>query len=265
MTEIISSIYEGRVFHQRHRPRKHRLNYRVFSLLIDLDELPGLDRDLKTFGYNRFNVLSFWDKDHGPGDGRPLRPYIGELLAKTGIDIGEGRVGLLCYPRYFGYVFNPLSVYYCHDETERLRAMIYEVSNTFGERHSYLVETEDRGNTVIRQSCAKNFHVSPFIAMEADYHFHVTKPGDKLTLLIDQTDKDGALLKAGFSGRRRALNDASLIGVVVRHPLMTLKVVAGIHWEALKLWSKGVKILTRPEAPAESVTHVPAKEMEANP
>ena len=264
MTEIISSIYEGRVFHQRHRPRKHRLNYRVFSLLIDLDELRTRSRpqNLRLQPVQCLELLG-----QGPRSGRrpPLRPYIGELLAKTGIDIGEGRVGLLCYPRYFGYVFNPLSVYYCHDETERLRAMIYEVSNTFGERHSYLVETEDRGNTVIRQSCAKNFHVSPFIAMEADYHFHVTKPGDKLTLLIDQTDKDGALLKAGFSGRRRALNDASLIGVVVRHPLMTLKVVAGIHWEALKLWSKGVKILTRPEAPAKSVTHVPAKEMEANP
>ena len=156
MTEIISSIYEGRVFHQRHRPRKHRLNYRVFSLLIDLDELPGLDRDLKTFGYNRFNVLSFWDKDHGPGDGRPLRPYIGELLAKTGIDIGEA--ALLLLSALFRIRLNPLSVYYV-TTTER-SAMIYEVSNTFGE---HIIWSKPRiAGIPSSVSPARRTSVSPF-------------------------------------------------------------------------------------------------------
>ena len=115
MPKLCSIVYEGRVFHQRLRPQKHRLSYKVFSMLIDLDELSQLHNKLKFFSYNRFNIFSFWDKDYGPGTREPLSQYIRNVLKDSGWDLGNGKIKLLCYPRIFGYVFNPLSVYYCYD------------------------------------------------------------------------------------------------------------------------------------------------------
>jgi len=257
-TPFRSAIYQGVVMHQRHRPKPHRLSYRVFSLLLDLDEVPRLAHRLRLFSHNRFNLLALYDRDHGPGDGSALRPWLEAQLAKAGIVPDGGRIAMLCYPRLLGFVFNPLTVYYCHDCGDRLRAVLYEVRNTFGQRHCYLIPvTPDqiRGEQ-LRQACDKCFYVSPFIPMQAHYDFRLKLPGERLVLAIHESDGDGALLDARFTARRRDLSDASILRLMLTHPLMTLKVVAGIHWEALHLWRKGAPFFHRPIAPAEPVTFV---------
>ncbi len=253
-----SKLYQGRVFHQRLKPKKHRLSYRIFSLLVDIDELPELGSKLTFFSYNRLNLFSFWDKDYGPGDGEALRPYVTSVLQGAGLDIGKGAIKLLCYPRMFGYVFNPLSIYFCYNEQNSLKAIVYEVSNTFGERHSYVIPAEVDGRKTVRQSCRKGFYVSPFMKMDCDYHFAIQPPTDRISVAINQTDKNGAVLKACFSGTELELSDRTLLWMLVKFPLMTLKVVAGIHWEALKLWLKGLRLESRPAPPASSVTYVDA-------
>jgi len=254
----MSAIYRGAVLHRRLRPRRHRLDYRVFSLLLDLDDLPSLDGRLRWFGYNRGAPLSFHDRDHGPGEGTPLRPWVDAELARAGLDLGGGPIRVLCYPRLWGYVFNPLTVYFCHHPDGRLGAMLYEVNNTFGDRHCYLipVDATQAGAQVIRQACDKRLYVSPFMEMETRYHFRVQPPGETIAVAIRQTDADGPILFASFTGNRAPLSDRALAGAVARHPLMTLKVMAGIHWEALKLFAKGMRLLPRGPAPRDLVTVV---------
>jgi uncharacterized protein len=256
MTGVSSFLYEGRVVHQRVRPRRHRLGYRVFTLLLDLDELPALQARLRLFAYNRMGIVGFADRDHGDATGKPLRTWVEEQLRRAGIDLAGGAIRLLCYPRILGYVFNPLSVYYCHYGDGRLAALLYEVNNTFGERHSYLIPAGDAGGATIHQECDKLFYVSPFIAVDGRYRFRVTPPGPDLSIAITQVDADGPLLHAVFSGQRKPLEDRTLASALLRYPLLTLKVMGGIHWEALRLWIKGVPLIRRPSPPAEPVTIV---------
>lgn len=258
MSGVASQLYRGIVVHQRLRPKRHRLQYRVFSLLLDIDEIGTLGRRLRLFAHNRRGVLSFHDRDHGDGSGAPLRRWVEDNLQTAGIDIAGGRIEILCYPRLWGYVFNPLSVYFCYHRRGALTAMIYEVNNTLGERHSYLIPVEQVRRGEVRQECEKVFYVSPFIPMQAQYRFRVSLPGDRLSVIINQSDADGPLLHAAFTARRAALSDASLLKVMTAYPLMTVKVIAGIHWEALRLWLKGVPLVRRPAAAPEPVTIVTA-------
>ena len=172
------------------------------------------------------------------------------------LDCQNGPVRLLCYPRLFGYVFNPLSVYYCYDQSETLKAVIYEVSNTFGERHSYLIKIGSDSDKTMYHSCKKHFYVSPFLDMDAIYHFSLTPPLKVLNILIDEQDQNGSILKASFTGRSLSLNNRSLVKMFFKYPLMSLKVIAGIHWEALKLWKKGLNIIARPLPPQTPITYV---------
>ena len=171
-----SSLYVGSVFHRRLMPKPHRFRYRLFWLLIDLEELDHLDRRLKVFSHNRFNLFSLFDRDHGDGGASSLRAQAQELLAANGIDTGGGPIRLLCMPRTLGYDFNPISVYFCARRDGALAALIYQVHNTFGERHSYVLPVADAQGAV-RQACAKTFLVSPFLPMGLRYEFHVSPPG----------------------------------------------------------------------------------------
>jgi len=233
-------------------------------MLVDLDELPSLHKELTFFSHNRFNLFSFWDKDYGGGIDTPLAQYSRNTLREAGLDLADGSVKLLCYPRLFGYAFNPLSVYYCYNPADELKAIIYEVSNTFGERHSYLIKVDQDGNRPVRHSCKKDFYVSPFMDMDATYHFRITPPTNRVTVFIDQHDGEGSLLKACFSGHSKALSDKFLMSLLLRYPLMSVKVIGGIHWEALKLWRKGLKIFARPAPPENPITYVNTRSLETN-
>jgi DUF1365 family protein len=253
-----SGLYDGAVVHHRLSPRRHRLRYRLFQLLIDLDELPVLDRRLRLFGHNRFAVFSLHNRDHLAGDRRPLRGQIEAMLSEAGIDLAGGPIRLLCMPRVLGYVFNPLSVYYCHRRGGELAAVVMEVSNTFGERHCYLIEAGPKGD-VVRSGCAKTFFVSPFLGLDMTYDFRLAAPGERVATAIVGRGPDGApIITAAFSGQRRDLDDRKLAAAFFGHPLLTLKVVLAIHWEAVKLLAKGVRLRAKPSPPRRPVTVVRA-------
>lgn len=244
-----AALYFGDVMHARLKPIGHRFSYRVMSLLIDLDRLGEADRQSALFGVNRAALYSFHEKDHGPRDGSSLRAFAERCAAAEGIDLGGGRVELLCYPRLLGYGFNPLSVYFCRDADGELALVIYEVRNTFGEIHPYILpvragELDDAG---LRQQQDKLFYVSPFVPMAMRYHFRVLPPSDTVKLRILETDQDGPLLAATFNGRRRALTSPALLRSFFSLPLGVLKIMAAIHWEALRLWLKGARLVPRPD------------------
>jgi len=252
-----SSLYVGAVMHRRVRPRPHRLRYRVFWMLLDLDEIGDLPRWLWMFSHNRFNAASFYDTDHGDGSRRPLRQQIERHLRQAGIDTEGGVIRLLCMPRVFGYGFNPLSVYFCHCRDDSLAAIVYEVHNTFGERHSYLIPVQ-KADGAIDQRCKKSFYVSPFIAMDMTYEFRIALPDERVNLAIRTVDQDGLLLAAALTGDRVALTDAALLRALLAYPLLTLKVIGAIHWQALRMWLKGFRLHGRPNPPPVPVTIVNA-------
>jgi len=239
-----SKLYAGQVMHHRFMPKRHRFIYRVVSMLLDLDEADTNSLGLKLFSIDRFNLFSWRNRDHGDGTDTPLARQVRILLEERGFSEFNHRIQLLCYPRILGFVFNPLSVYYCYDKSDRLGVILYEVSNTFGERHTYCIQVPEQAN-VVRQQATKAFYVSPFMPMSADYQFRMVPPDSRVSVCIRQTENQQSLLHATFTGERRELNDKALFGVFIKYPLMTLKVIAGIHWEALQLWRKGVKLQPR--------------------
>ncbi len=183
--------------HRRVRPRAHYLRYNVFYLLLDLDELPGLN--LRLLGVERAGLLSFRARDHGDGSGN-LKGWVSDSLRATKIAGDLGRVTLMSFPRIFGFVFNPISVYFCFDPAGALMATLYEVNNTFGGRHTYVLEAKSGSNGTVRQSCAKRLYVSPFNDVSGGYRFAVRPPAEKVALSIDQHDADGHLLQAALPG-----------------------------------------------------------------
>lgn len=245
------TLYPGKVMHQRLNPFGHRFSYSVFSLLVDIDRLDALSQSTRLLAVNKPGILSFRESDHVEEKGETLRMFADRLLARAGLDKPAARVLLLAYPRMFGYVFNPLSTYFAYDADERLVAIIYAVRNTFGERHSYVapVLEDEKSPAGIRQSRTKIFHVSPFMDMGLRYHFRVLPPGKALRIRIHETAGKEPVLAATFHAQAAPLTDANLARCLVRFPFMTLKVMAGIHWEALKLWLKGARFRTSPPPP----------------
>ena len=264
-----SALYTGSVMHQRLRPARHRLRYRMFSLLVDLDELPSLARRLRLFSLDRFNVFSLHQRDYGDIAGSAdraegLRAHVDRQLREAGLP-AAATVRLLTMPRILGYAFNPLSVYFCHAGDGGLQAVLYEVNNTFGERHSYLIAVEpgERHGARIVQRCAKEFRVSPFLGLDLDYVFRVKPPHPEraaLSIAVVANDRAGAIVHARFDARRHRLDDAALARVFFSHPLLTLKVIVAIHWEALRLLLKGVRLQRKPPAPAAPLTIVTTSE-----
>ena len=240
-----SCVYSGIVVHKRLRPKPHAMSYRVFALLLDVDEINRLDREVRGFSRNRRNWMSFYDRDHGGGGHAPIGEHIRKLLRDAGLGGGES-VRLLCYPRMLGFVFNPLSVYFCADGSGQTRTIVYEVNNTFGERTSYVIPvdaTEAAG--VIGQTCAKAMAVSPFTQMTGSYGFRVRPPGDRVLVGVNFRDPDGPVLKTHFAGNREPLGRHAVAQLMLGYPLMTAKVIAGIHWEAGRIWAKGVPLVRR--------------------
>lgn len=221
-------------------PFAHRFRYRVFALLLDIDRLDEALAPLRLIALDRFGPLAFHRRDHGARDGSDLRPWVEAQLAESGHP-APARIRILCFPRILGYVFNPLSVYYCEDADGRLTHVVYEVKNTFGDQHAYVLPADADGHGTIRHGVDKGFYVSPFIAMDQSYRFTLRAPGDRLALKIRQHDGSGPWLIATQSGIRRPLSDRALAREWATHPLMTFKVMAAIHWEALRLAIKGAR------------------------
>lgn len=243
-----NALYIGEVRHARYRPKKHRFAYRVFSALLDVDDIDRDTLGLKLLSVNRFNLFSIRQRDHGAKDGSPLRLFIEGLLREAKITAPD-EIYILCYPRMFGFAFNPLTVYYCLNGDD-VSAMVYEVRNTFGDDHIYVVPLAGKSNeTLVLHERDKLMHVSPFIGMRARYHFSTAKPDESLRLVIRETEDDAPLLVASFFGRRETLSDAALFRAFISHPLMTVKVLVAIHYEAAKLFLKGVPFIKRPKPP----------------
>ena len=244
MNNFSSCIYSGLVTHKRFKPKKHFFIYKTFSLLIDLDEIKDIEKKIKFFSYNKFNVLSFYNIDHGARDGSSLNKWVKKILNKAKINIEGGSIKLLCFPRFFGYVFNPLSIFYCYNKNKKLKAILYEVKNTFNEQHTYVFKSKSSSNLILHK-CNKKFYVSPFIAMRTFYNFRLSVSKKKINIFIKQSDSKGLLLIAKQTGKRIKLNSKNLLYQFFKHPLMSFKVIAAIHFEALRLWIKGVKLIKR--------------------
>jgi len=244
MSLFNSCIYSGFITHRRFKPKRHFFSYKTFSLLIDLNEIENLGKKINFFSHNRFNILSFYDADHGPRDGSPLIPWVKKTLAEAKINIKSGTIKLLCYPRFFGYAFNPLSIFYCYDENLKLKAILYEVKNTYNEQHTYVFSALASSNLILHK-CDKKFYVSPFMEMKTFYNFRLLNPGKILNVFIKQRDEEGTLLTACQVGKKIEMSSKNLLFQFLKHPLMSFKVIMAIHFEALRLWIKGVKLVKR--------------------
>ena len=249
MSMAASCLYRGEVVHRRLAPLHHELRYGVYNLFADIDELPLLAKRMRLFSYNRFNLFSINDRNHGPGDGAPIREHIWSIARRVETAAPVTRIFMFCYPRVLGLVFNPLTAYYGLDASGQLRLMIYEVNNTFGGRHSYAIPAGDD----LHQSCGKRLYVSPFNTDAGRYDFILQEPGEELKLGITLSTADGPCLKAWFTGTRLPLTDGNLLRSFISLPLLPFKVFGGIHWEAAKLWLKGLRLKSRPAPPP---THV---------
>ena len=239
-----SCIYNGKVIHKRFKPKEHYFKYNVFSLLIDLDELNIIGKKIKFFSYNKFNLISFYDEDHGNRDGSSLIHWVKKNLNQISVDTSQIKIKLLCYPRILGYVFNPLSIFFVYDKNSSLKAILYEVKNTFGEQHTYIFKIGSKDKN-IQNYCEKKFYVSPFMDLSSKYHFKILNPENKLSIVINQSDNNGKLLYASQDGIRSELSTKNLILSYLKHPLMTFKIISAIHFEAFRLWTKGIKLVKK--------------------
>jgi DUF1365 family protein len=246
-------LYPARVMHRRRIAPLYRFVYRVFYLLVDIDSLPELQRRLRFFSFDRFNLLSLRTRDYG--DGRGLRPWAEGLLRSRGIELDGGRIRLLTLPRVLGWAFNPISLWYCEHRDGRLRAVIAEVRNTFGEKHCYLLASGGAPMPYEQvHDKDKCFHVSPFLDRAGRYRFELGEPGERLRVAIHESRDGVPVMDATLAAERRALSDASLLRQLLRMPWMAVKVVAGIHWEALKLWLRGAGYRPKPPSLPQDLT-----------
>ncbi len=244
-----SAAYRAQTTHRRVQAGAHCFTYSLFYLLLDIDNIAQDTAGLRFLSHNKFNLFSFHDDDHG-GD-QPLRAWAEDAFVKAGVNIDGGRIELLALPRLLGFAFNPISLLFGFDKSGTLAGVIYEVRNTFGEKHSYV--TPYRAGE--KQRVRKIFHVSPFFDVCGEYRFQVRPPNERLALVVENIT--GGVLEhvATLNGRRARLSDWALIRAFFGLPLMTVGVVTSIHWQALKLWLRGARYRPKPPPPAQSISH----------
>jgi uncharacterized protein len=243
-------MYEGHVVHERRTQLRNLFRYSVYMWLVDLDELDQLDRRLWAFGHNRRALTTIRARDHLGDPRRPIKANLLAYLDGHGIDLQGGRVALLTNARVLGYVFNPLSVFYCHQADGELRCVVAEVHNTYGERHCYLLEPGERG----RVETGKEFYVSPFLTVDGRYRMSVPAPDEHLSVQMALHQDDRRVFSASLTGRRLPLTNATVARMLVRHPLMTARVTSLIHMQGVKLWLRGAARVPRPpHSPQEHV------------
>ena len=239
-----SWIYNGKVIHKRFKPKIHFFKYKVFSLLLDLDEIDTIDNKINLFSYNKFNLISFYDRDHGDRDGSSIKDWVIENLKLNNIQHKDMKIKILCYPRILGYVFNPLSIFFVYDNNSSLISILKKEKNTFGEQHTYIFRI-DSNSDLIQNNCNKKFYVSPFMDLNSKYYFKISNPREKLSVVIDQRDNEGKLLFASQDGIRTTFTTKNLILAYLKNPLMTIKIISAIHYEAFRLWLKGIKLIKK--------------------
>lgn len=252
-------LFFGHVMHRRIRPAAHRFVYPVYYCLLPLARLE--QAPCAIFSLNRFNLFSVHFSDHGARDGSHPLPWIRNLLRENGI-VADGEIWLQCFPRVLGFVFNPVSFWFCHNRAGEQVAVLAEVNNTFGERHNYLLTNSDGlpidDDQLIERR--KVFHVSPFMAVDGFYHFRFSrrpaagraKPWRRAR--IDHADGDGDLLQTSIAGEASPLDTAHLLKAFFHYPLLTMGVVMRIHWQAFKLWRKRVPFFSKPQPPIEETS-----------
>lgn len=246
-----SCLYQGEVMHARQQPVEYAFRYGVFSLKADLDQIENQAANLRWLGFNRFNLVSFHQRDYGPRDGSNLRVWVDNFLAEYGVE-RPTRVEILSYPRILGYAFNPLVMWYAYDQQNQLSAVIAEVSNTFGQWHHYIAKVPPglvvTPNQTLKAEADKVFHVSPFIDMNARYHFRLQLPAQHYSIHIRETRQQIEFFQAGQSGKYLPLTNQNLLKMAGMAPLRMFKVIGLIHWWALKILLKGGKFHRTPKS-----------------
>ncbi len=251
-----STLYTGYVYHKRHQPFEHDFRYKVYSFFIDLDDLTTQKR-WRFLSYNAFNLFSISDKKNGQRDGTPIKTWIKNCAQERGLDLSDGKIFMLTFPRILGWSFSPLTLYFCYDNSRNLCAILYQVKNTFGQQHCYFIpvrETDLKAGGWIEQSCDKVFYVSPFIQMDCLYRFRLQQPSHTLNIAIHQFQPDGKILTATWDGQAAPLKDTTMLKAFFSIPLQIVKITFGIHWQALKLWIKGAKYIKRPPPLEKNIT-----------
>lgn len=246
---LASALFAGTVRHRRFSAPRHAFSYPVFQAWLDLEEIPLLARTVRWFSHNRFGFASFRDRDHLGTADRPVRDKLERVVARSGARLPHGPVRVLTNLRTFGYLFNPVSFFYCYEPSGQLGLVVAEVNNTFGETHCYVLDRLEPAGRAVRAEADKVFHVSPFLGMQARYRFTLGLPGDTLVVHIDDEGPDGKLLDATLALRRRPFTSRELGRVLLRYPLMPVQVIALIHFEALRLWRKRAPFQRKPAPP----------------
>jgi DUF1365 family protein len=245
-----AALYVGTIRHRRHRPTAHEFRYSLFMALLDVDRIPEAMAVSRLTGYNRRRWAAFHDRDHIGDPARPLRARVQASAADAGIDLPDGPIHLLTHLRYAGYVFNPISLFYCYGRDGRLERVLADVRNTYGGRQTYWLTPADGRERRLRAQAAKSLYVSPFMVFDADYEFVLTPPGDTLVahmnVLPGGAGPRAPIFDATLTLRRRPWTAGALRAALLRHPLMTAKVIGAIHWEALRLRLKGLPTLPMP-------------------
>lgn len=254
MVTSAPALYVGTIRHRRFSPRPHQFEYPLFMALLDIDRIPETMGRSAFTSCNRPNWASFNDRDHIGDPARPLRERVRDSAAASGVEFPDGPVSLLTHLRYGGYVFNPISIYYCHDRAGALRCVLADVRNTYGGRTSYWLRPGDDTSRRLRAVVPKRMYVSPFMAPDVDYEFVLTPPAERLVAHMNVStvapDQPSRLFDATLTLDRRPWTASTIRSVLIRYPLMTAKVIAAIYWEALRLRVKGLPVYPLPgEAP----------------